>query len=258
MAIETRETKPRAGALSRRNVSLGIVCPMANESGSAARFVREALAACGDLRSAAFYAVVDNASHDGTRGVLADFARTEPRLRVVWAPENRSVAGAYLRGYREALGAGHDFILEIDAGFSHLPADIPQFLDAMEQGYDCVFGSRFMPGGRIVDSPAWRRFLSYGGTLLTNFLVGTRLRDMTSGFELFSREALQLALARGIHSRAHFFQTEIKFHCRHLNVAEVPITYSAATPGVGGGALADAFLNLYRLWKARWRDEPIR
>ena len=251
MVIQAGEAKPPGGLLSRRNVSLGIVCPMANETGSAVRFVRETLAACGELRSAAFYAVLDNVSRDGTHGVLADFARTEPRLCVVWAPENRSVADAYVRGYREALAAGHDFILEIDAGFSHRPADIPRFLDAMERGYDCVFGSRFMPGGRIVDSPLRRRLLSYGGTVLTNLLVGTRLSDMTSGFELFSREALQMVLDRGIHSRAHFFQTEIKFHCRHLKVAEVPITYSAAAPGVGGGVLADAFTNLYRLWKAR-------
>jgi dolichol-phosphate mannosyltransferase len=245
------EEKPRRAAPARRNVSLGVVCPMANESSSAERFVRETLAACGELRAVVFYAVLDNASRDGTRRLLEDLAQSEPRLRVVWSPENRCVVDAYVRGYREALAAGHDFVLEIDAGFSHLPADIPKFLDAMEQGYDCAFGSRFMPGGRIVDSPSWRRFLSYGGTVLANAVLGTRLRDMTSGFELFSREALAMALERGIRSRAHFFQTEIKFHCRGLKVAEVPITYSAASPNVGSGALADALANLFRLWRAR-------
>ncbi len=224
---------------------------MANESGSAERFVRETLAASGELRAVMFYVVVDRASRDDTRGVLEALARREPRLRVVWAPEDRCVVDAYVRGYREALAAGHDFILEIDAGFSHLPSDIAKFLDAMEQGYDCVFGSRFMPGAAIVDSPAWRRLLSHGGTLLANALLGTRLRDMTSGFELFSRAALQMALERGVRSRAHFFQTELKFHCRNLNVTEVPITYSSASPTVDGGVVADAFLNLYRLWKAR-------
>jgi len=245
------DAKPRERALSRRETSVGIVCPMANERESAARFVRDTLQACAELRAAVFYAVLDNVSRDGTRGALDQLARSEPRLRVVWAPENRCLVDAYVRGYREALAAGHDYILEIDAGYSHLPSDIPQFLDAMEQGYDCVFGSRFMPGGRIVDSPAWRRFLSYGGTLLANAVLGTRLRDMTSGFELFSRPALETALEHGVRSRAHFFQTELKFHCRGWRIAEVPITYSAASPGVGRGELADALKNLYRLWRER-------
>ncbi|HEX8722601.1 MAG TPA: hypothetical protein VF736_18435, partial [Pyrinomonadaceae bacterium] len=142
-------------------------------------------------------------------------------------------------------------VLEIDAGFSHQPSDIPRFFEKMSEGFDCVFGSRFCPGGAVTESPLKRRVISRGGTLLTNLLLGTRLTDMTSGFELFSRAALQRVLRRGVNSRGHFFQTEIKAHCHGLRVAEVPIHYRAASPSVNNGVLKDAFVNLWRLFRAR-------
>ena len=139
------------------------------------------------------------------------------------APENRCVVDAYIRGYREALASGAEWILEIDGGFSHDPGNIPQFFPYMAQNYDCVFGSRFTNGGSITSRSLGRRVVSWGGTLLTNALIGTKLTDMTSGFEMFRRDVLQNVLDRGIHSQAHFFQTEIKVHCRNLKIAEVPI-----------------------------------
>ncbi len=220
---------------------------MANESSSAVRFVEQVLLQCTDLKQATLYIVLDRVSRDGTRELLEDYAHEQPNLRVVWAPENRCVVDAYVRGYREALANGHDYILEIDGGFSHQPEDIPKFLDAMEKGYDCVFGSRFMSGGVIDKSSFARKCISLGGSRLTNLLTGTKLRDMTSGFELFSRAALEMVLARGIQSRAHFFQTEIKFYCRNLNIVEVPITYRAASPSVGKSSIKDALRNLWRI-----------
>ena len=235
-------------------LSLGVVCPMANERDTAAAFVREVLAACAPSRFKAvtFFAVLDRASCDGTLDLLRELEADVPQLRVVWAPENRSVVDAYLRGYREALDAGCDWVLEIDAGYSHQPSDIPAFFEKMLEGHDCVFGSRFCPGGRISESSLRREVISRGGTLLVNLLLGTRLTDMTSGFELFSRAALEAILRKGIHSRGHFFQTEIKTHCRGLRVAEVPIHYRAASDSVNNNVLKDAFLNLWRLFRARF------
>ena len=235
-------------------VQLGVVCPMANERDTAAGFVREVLAACAPYRfkSLTFFAVLDQVSRDGTLDLLRGLETTVPQLRVVWAPENRCVVDAYLRGYREALDAGCDWVLEIDAGFSHQPSDIPAFFEKMAEGYDCVFGSRFCPGGGFTESPLKRRVISRGGTLLANLLLGTRLSDMTSGFELFSREALEGVLRKGINSRGHFFQTEIKAHCQPLRVAEVPIHYRAASDSVNNSVLKDAFVNLWRLTRARF------
>ena len=231
---------------------IGVACPMANEGDDAVRFVSAVLAQFDPTGRVTFFAVLDSSNKDNSLEQLRNFERSEPRLKVVWAPENRCVVDAYVRGYREALNAGCDWVLEIDAGFSHQPSEISLFLKQLDRGYDCVFGSRFMPGGRMEDLSVKRYLVSRGGTIVTNLLLGTKLTDMTSGFEMFSRGTLQAILANGIHSRAHFFQTEIKVFCRNLNIIEVPITYRSPSPGLGSAPIKEAFSQLWRLTKLRW------
>lgn len=247
--------KPPHGLPTLDQVKLGVVCPMANEARNAVRFVESVLAECDRSRfaSVSVFVVVDHVSRDDTRAVLDRYAEREPRLRVVWAPETRGVADAYVRGYRAALAAGCDWVLEIDAGFSHSPADINAFFIAMSDGYDCVFGSRFMAGGRNVGTLK-RRLISRGGTVLTNLLLGTRLSDMTSGFELFRRAALEEVVARGVRSHGPFFQTEVKARCRRLRVAEVPISYTSGSHTIGSGAISESFANLWWLFGERVRS----
>lgn len=238
-------------------IKLGIVCPMANEETDARRFVNAVLAECEPrgFKAVSFFVVLDKVSRDRTRELLEEMARERTELHVVWSPENRSVVDAYVRGYREALNAGCDWILEIDAGFSHQPSDIPQFFDKMAEGYDCVFGSRFCEGGTISDSSRKRKLISSGGTVLANLLLGTKLKDMTSGFEMFTRDALLEVMKRGIKSRGPFFQTEIKAYCRRLRITEVPIQYRAASHNVGKQALKDSFSNLWRLFRLRLQGQ---
>ncbi len=248
------DTRQDGQPLQFSEIHLGVVCPMASEEESAARFVDAVLEQCRTkgFKSVTFFVILDRACKDRTREILEEHAREKaPQLRVVWSPENRGVVDAYVRGYREALAAGCDWILEIDAGFSHQPEDIPQFFDRMREGYDCVFGSRFCPGGNISDSSFKRKLISRGGTVLANLLLGTKLKDMTSGFEMFSRRALEAVLDRGIKSRGPFFQTEIKTYCRNLRIAEVPIQYRAASHDVNNKALKDSFDNLWRLYRLR-------
>lgn len=247
-----RELK-KSGGLQFSEINLGVVCPMASEEQTAISFVDAVLEQCRsrDFKSVRFFAILDRACKDNTLELLKAHTVVQPQLHVVWAPENKSVVDAYVRGYREALAAGCDWILEIDAGFSHQPEDIPQFFDKMSEGYDSVFGSRFCAGGNISDSSFKRRVISRGGTVLANLLLGTKLKDMTSGFEMFSRPTLEALLARGINSRGPFFQTEIKTYCRNLRVAEVPIQYRAASHDVNNKALKDSFSNLWRLYRLR-------
>jgi dolichol-phosphate mannosyltransferase len=233
------------------NIKLGVVCPMANEKQTAERFVKDVLDKCSEFGAVIFFTVFDKSCKDGTVDLLRDLGKDLPQLRVVWAPEDTCVVDAYLRGYKEAIGADCDWILEMDAGYSHKPADMPQFFEKMAEGYDCVFGSRFCQGGRFTDSPWRRRFISRGGTLLANILLGTKLSDMTSGFEMFSRSALEEVLERGIRSRGHFFQTEIKAYCRKMRIVEVPIHYSSPSENVNAGVLLDSFKNLFLLFLSR-------
>ena len=223
---------------------LGIACPMANEEGNGVSFIEAMLAACTAFREVRMFAVLDYVSKDRTKELLEELARREPRLELVWAPENRCVVDAYVRGYGAALDAGCDWILEVDAGFSHDPAEAEQFFQKIPLGYDCVFGTRFAGGGHIEGGSWKRRIVSRFGSLLTNAVLGTRLSDMTSGYELFSREALEMVLAKGIQSRAHFFQTEIKVSCRKLKCAEVPITYRCPSPRLGRKAVGEAVRRL--------------
>jgi dolichol-phosphate mannosyltransferase len=252
--METEKQRERA---QLSDIKLGIVCPMANEETSAARFVNAVLDEClpRGFQSITFFVVLDSVSRDKTRELLDELERERPELRVVWSPENRSVVDAYVRGYREAFNAGCDWILEIDAGFSHQPSDIPQFFDKMLAGYDCVFGSRFCAGGTVSDSSTKREIISRGGTIMANVLLGTKLKDMTSGFEMFKRSALQRILTRGIKSRGPFFQTEIKAYCRNLRITEVPIQYRAASHNVGNQAINDSFSNLWRLFRLRLQGQ---
>ena len=245
------DLKTNTTDLQLSDINLAIVCPMANESETAVEFVNAVLAQCNGFRNVMFFAVIDNVSRDKTLEILKDLQSHQPQLNVVWAPENRCVVDAYLRGYREALNANCDWILEIDAGFSHQPSDIPQFFDKMRQGYDCVFGSRFCKGGSMPDSSLKRRIISKGGTIGANLLLGTKLKDMTSGFEMFTRSALEMVLDKDIKSRGHFFQTEIKVHCRGLRTIEVPICYRVPSAGVTGSVIKDALKNLFRLFELR-------
>ena len=230
---------------------LAIVCPMANESSNAIDFVKQVLGFCADFRKVEFFTVLDRVSTDGTLDLLKKYAAGDARLKPVWAPENRSVVDAYLRGYREAIASGADWILEIDAGFSHRPADLPPFFEAMAEGYDCVFATRFAKGGKIEGSSRKRELISWGGTFLTNLLLRTKLSDMTSGFQLFKKEILERILDKGIFSRGPFFQTEMKAYCFQMNFTEIPITYSMASHSVGTGTIMDSLRQLWRLFRLK-------
>jgi dolichol-phosphate mannosyltransferase len=254
--ISAREGNRVHRTVPLSEISLGIVCPMANEEPTAVTFVREVLAQCisPGFKSVTLFVILDQKSTDRTRELLGDLKDFGNNLSVIWSPENRCVVDAYLVGYRKALEAECDWILEMDAGFSHQPNDLAKFFTQMSQGYDCVFGSRFCPGGSMKESPLARQLISRGGTILSNLLLGTRLKDMTSGFELFTRQALQLVVNKGIRSRGPFFQTEIKAYCRNLHITEVPIQYRAASNKVGSSALKDSFSNLWRLFRLRLQN----
>lgn len=235
------------------SLHLGIVTPMANECQSAIRFVKQVLAqtAKHPFQKVTLYTVLDNVSTDDTRELLEAYALIEPQLQVVFAPENRCIVDAYLRGYQTALADGCDWILEIDAGFSHDPASIPQFFKKMKNDTAIVYATRFTLGGRILQSSFKRRCISRFGGLVSNLLLGVRLGDMTSGFVLYSRHALEYVLAQEILSKGPFFQTEMKYHARRLPYAEVPINYTGASHDINQEAIDDATFNLRRLVKTR-------
>ena len=239
MHIEQQENdKPHSA------IRLGVIIPLANEEKTVASLLEDILVQLGPHDR--IFCILDNVSKDRTRELVQDAARSDNRIIEVWAPENRCVVDAYFRGYQSALDAGCAWILEMDGGYSHNPVEIGRFIEAMEQGVDFVAGSRFCTGGKY--RGRWSRYLlSRGGSLVANLMLGTTMSDMTSGFECFSRRTMQYVVAEGVRSRAHFFQTEIRFMLRDHNWCEVPISYENPSQSVGSGAITESLKTLWTL-----------
>jgi dolichol-phosphate mannosyltransferase len=170
--------------------------------------------------------VVDDGSPDGT-GALADrLAADDPHVRVLHRPGKRGLGAAYDEGFRFALESGYDLVGEMDADGSHQPEQLPLLLAAIEDA-DLVIGSRWVPGGSVVNWPWHRRALSRGGNLYTRALLGIDVRDATAGFRLFRRQALEKVLQERVQSLGYAFQVELVHRALRagLRVTEVPIEF---------------------------------
>ncbi len=228
-----------------------IIIPMANEEPDFAPFVHELKKVLDRLNSGKVYFIVDNASKDRTHELCSSLSTEDPRFDTIFAPENRNVVDAYLRGYKEAYANGHDIIIEMDAGLSHDPSALPMFLRVLNEGNECAFGSRFMNGGSMVDSPFKRRMLSHTGTILSNIMLGTSLYDMTSGYQGFHSHVVKQILDYPLQSKAHFYQTELRYLLRKKKFAEVPIHYKAPSPRVSQKAITNSLEVLTSLFLKR-------
>ena len=171
---------------------------------------------------------------------------TDSRVRLLWEPQNDNVVGAYLAGYRAALDAGCEWILEMDGGLSHLPEEIPRFLEAMASGVDFAPSTRFAHGG-VYGAPFPRWFFSRGGSVMANVFLGTKLSDMTSGFECFSAAALRHLLSVGLRSRSGFVQSEIRYILRDWSTREVPISYTSDVRRPHRGSVGETFRMIAQL-----------
>jgi dolichol-phosphate mannosyltransferase len=158
---------------------------------------------------------------------------------------------AYIRGYKEALKQDHQIMIEMDAGLSHDPNTLPSFLTPLFKGdVECVFGSRFIDGGSMGDSPAERKSLSKTGTILSTLLLGTKLKDMTSCYQGFKREVVEGFANYPLKSKAHFYQTEIRYLLRKRKFLEIPIHYKAPSPNVSKKAIKNSIHSLlYYFWR---------
>ncbi len=222
-----------------------LVIPMANEEPDFDAFILALKKAMDSLASGVAYLVVDTVSRDKTLELCRNLSAQDERFITVWAPENRNVVDAYIRGYKEALKNDHQFILEMDAGLSHDPASLPDFLTHLrKREVECVFGSRFIEGGSMGDSPAERQSLSRIGTLLSTILLGTKLKDMTSGYQGFTREVAEKFANYPLKSKAHFYQTEIRYLLRKHSYKEIPIHYKAPSPSVSKKAIKNSINSL--------------
>jgi dolichol-phosphate mannosyltransferase len=228
-----------------------VIIPLANEEEEFDELVNAIRNTLDRLDSGTVYLVVDKASKDRTLELSQNLSKQDARFITVWAPENKNVVDAYLRGYREAYNAGHEFIIEMDAGLSHDPRALPLFIRVLNEGNECAFGSRFINGGSTADSAWKRRFLSKFGTTLANLLLGTKMKDMTSGYQGFHRSIVAKFLAYELQSKAHFYQTELRYLLRYSRYMEVPIHYRAPSPSVSEKAIKNSISCLLYYFRKR-------
>lgn len=223
-----------------------IVMPVANEEETMASVIEEILAL--NYENLYLYPVIDSYSKDNTEVIIRRYERTN-RVKCIFYKESTGVISCYLEGFRQALRDGAELIIEMDGGGSHAPSEIPQFIEKLNEGYDCVWGSRFVDGGDISNHPLYRRLLSSGGTILANLVLGTKLKDMTSGFEGFTREVLEKFDFTKFLSTGHMYQTEMRYYCRKYNTIEVPIHYIGGTSSLKLKSVFEAISILFKLKK---------
>lgn len=217
-----------------------IVIPMANEAKEFHKFISAVQTTLDNSKNGTVYLIVDNVSKDNTLELCEKLSAEDNRFKTIWAPDNKNVVDAYLRGYREACKNKHDFIIEMDAGLSHDPSAIPMFLRVLNEGNVCAFGSRFINGGSIDDSSIKRTMISKLGTILSNILLGTKMYDTTSGYQGFHLDIVQKFIEYDFHSKAHFYQTELRYLLRKTRYAEIPIHYRAPSPSVSQSAILNS------------------
>jgi len=228
-----------------------VVIPMANESKDFYPFVSSITNVLDKIEHGKVYFVVDKISKDNTLELCQNLSNSDSRFLTIWAPENKNVVDAYLRGYKEALKNKHAYIIEMDAGLSHDPQALPMFLRVLSEGNECAFGSRFINGGSIADSNWKRTLLSRTGTILSNLLLGTKMYDMTSGFQGFHANIVEKFIEHGLLSKAHFYQTELRYLLRESRFIEIPIHYRAPSPSVSKKAIMNSFDVLFNYFILR-------
>ena len=170
--------------------------------------------------------VVDDGSPDGTGRLAGELAAREPWAHVLHRTEKAGLGAAYVAGFSWAADHGYDVVVEMDADGSHAPEQLPRLLAALEDA-DVVLGSRWVPGGEVVNWPRSREVLSRGGNAYTRMVLGLPLRDATGGYRAYRREVLDALPLDEVCSQGYCFQVDLAWQAWRAGnrIVEVPITF---------------------------------
>ncbi|BBH16010.1 dolichol-phosphate mannosyltransferase [Nocardioides baekrokdamisoli] len=204
--------------------------------------------------------VMDDNSPDGT-GDLADaMASADPHIHVIHRTEKAGLGAAYLHGFAWALEQGYDVIGEMDADGSHQPEELYRLLNGLHAA-DLVIGSRYIPGGSVLNWPIKRLIMSRGGNFYVRLLLGTEIRDITAGYRLFRRSTLEAIDLKSVESAGYIFQTDLAARTVRagLTVAEVPIQFVERVRGNSklDGSVAKESIKMVTRWGIAERKSRI-
>ncbi|QNG18802.1 polyprenol monophosphomannose synthase [Rhodococcus triatomae] len=204
-------------------------------------------------RPTAHVLVVDDGSPDGTGRIADELAAADPqgRIHVMHRTEKNGLGAAYIAGFEWGLERGYTVLVEMDADGSHAPEQLHRLLDEVDAGADLVLGSRYVPGGSVVNWPKRREFLSRGGNIYSRLALGVKINDITGGYRAFRREVLEKLTLDSIESHGYCFQVDLAWRALQEGfvVREVPITFTERTLGeskMSGGIVSEALLKVTR------------
>jgi dolichol-phosphate mannosyltransferase len=192
--------------------------------------------------------VIDDDSPDGTGRLADELAATRPWLTVLHRTRKEGLGRAYLEGFAIALECGYERVLEMDADFSHDPAELPRLVQATIDGADLVLGSRYVPGGGVENWGIVRRIISSGGCAYARTILGMHVRDVTGGFKCFRRETLAAIDLERVDAQGYTFQIEMTYRALRQGfvVLELPILFRDR---VAGGSKMSRSIVLEAAWR---------
>jgi dolichol-phosphate mannosyltransferase len=234
------------------NDRVAVVIPTYNEADN----IRPMTARVRSTIPSADLLIIDDNSPDGTGSIADELAAADGRIHVLHRRGKAGLGTAYLAGFAMALDEGYDTIVEIDADCSHQPEDLPKMLTALTAA-DMVLGSRWVPGGKVLNWPKSREILSRAGNAYARIMLRIPLRDMTGGYRAYRADALRKIGLENIDSVGYCFQIDLARRAvlANLTVAEVPITFVERTRGaskMSGAILGEALWRVTQ-WGIMWR-----
>jgi dolichol-phosphate mannosyltransferase len=204
--------------------------------------------------------VVDDASPDGTGRVADELAAAQPaRLSVIHRPGKLGLGTAYVQGFRHALHAGADVIIQMDADFSHSPNYLPEFISQLSD-YDVIVGSRYVPEGKLDERwETGRVLLSAWANVYARSILGIQAKDATAGFKAWRRSTLLGIGLDRIHSNGYVFQVEMAYVIERLGyrVREVPIYFEDRRIGQSKMTIPVKFEAAWRVWEVGLRHRHL-
>lgn len=233
-----------------------VVLPTYNERENLSRVADAVLDALPEAR----LLVVDDSSPDGTGDLADTLAAADPRVEVLHRPAKEGLGVAYRDGFKRVLDKpGTMAVIQMDADYSHDPADLPRLLAPLMRDADLVLGTRWMPGGGTRGWPWHRRMVSRGGTAFARVVLLLPYRDLTGGFKAWRRELLEAIRLREADAQGYGFQVETTWwaHRRGATIQEIPIVFrerQAGTSKMTGSIVREAIVLVLRLrWQAMVR-----
>jgi len=225
-----------------------VVIPTYNERENIARMIP----AIREHLPGAHVMIVDDHSPDGTAGLVKELQKEDPSLFLIEREGKLGLGTAYIAAFRWALERDYEYIFEMDADFSHNPADLPRLLEACQNGTDLAIGSRYVTGVNVVNWPLGRIFISMGASIYVRLITGLPVRDTTAGFVCYRRKVLETIRLDRIKSKGYGFQIEMKFWAwkNGFRLKEIPIIFKDRQIGsskMSGGIFNEAFWSVIRI-----------